>query len=432
MYASTLNIIVRSLSITLVISLSVFFTLTQAICAENADQDNPVIGINVPLSGPYKQLGQDQLNAYKLAIERTNEQGGVLGKKIEYKVKDTQTDPRVAKKNALQLINEDQAVMLTGGSSSSVAMAQSDVCQKQGVIFMAAMTHSSATTGFMVKEGQYGEQKAHRHTFRWHFNAWMTQKALNPYLRQEIGGGKDYFYITVDYTWGHSLESAFQHATESAGSDTVGSVNTKLGQKNFAEAVQKAKEADPDILVLTLFGRGMIRAAKQVHEMGLDKDTQVIIPSMELNAAHEIGPETLKNVISTTQWFWGLEDKYSGSKKFVNLYRSRYNKPPGQSAASAWTAFHEWISAVERAESFSSGEVIKALEGHTFELLKDEEKWRSWDHQAISSVYVVQGKSRENMRNEWDLIKILDKAEGMDIVRSRKENPVMLEPLESE
>lgn len=430
MFFSMPNVIFRSLSIIMVVLLSVFLSFSQAIYAQNADQDKPVIGINVPLSGPYKQLGKDQLNAYKLAIERANEQGGVLGKKIEYKVKDTQTNPRVAKKNALQLINEEQAVMLTGGSSSSVAMAQGDVCQKQGVIFMAAMTHSSATTGFMVKEGQYGEQKAHRHTFRWHFNAWMTQKALNPYLRQEIGGGKDYFYITVDYTWGHSLESAFQHATESAGSDTVGSVNTKLGQKDFTEAVQKAKEADPDILVLTLFGGGMIKAAKQVHEMGVDKDTQVIIPSMELNAAHAIGPETLKNVISTTQWFWGLQDKYPGSKKFVKLYRSRYNKPPGQSAASAWTAFQEWASAVERAGSFSSEEVIKALEGHTFKLLKDEEKWRSWDHQAISSVYVIQGKSKENMKNEWDLLKVLDKVEGSKVVRSRKENPVMLEPLD--
>ena len=432
MYSFNANVIFKSFSIIMVVLLSVFLSLSLAICSESADQDNLVIGINVPLSGPYKQLGQDQLNAYKLAIERANEQGGVLGKKIEYKVKDTQTNPRVAKKNALHLINEYQTVMLTGGSSSSVAMAQSDVCQKEGVVFMAAMTHSSATTGFKVKDGQYGEQKAHRHTFRWHFNAWMTQKALNPYLREQIGGGKDYFYITVDYTWGHSLESAFQHATESAGSDTVGSVNTKLGQKNFADAVQKAKEADPDILVLTLFGKGMINAAKQVHEMGVDQDTQVIIPSMELNAAHEIGPEALKNVISTTQWFWGLQDDFRGSKTFVELYRSRYNKPPGQSAASAWTAFQEWVSAVERAGSFSSEEVIQALEGHTFQLLKGEEKWRSWDHQAISSVYVVQGKSRENMKNEWDLLKILDKAEGSKIVRSRKENPVMLEPLEYE
>lgn len=90
----------------------------------------------------------------------------------------------------------------------------------------------------------------------------------------------------------------------------------------------------------------------------------------------------------------------------------------------------EWAAAVERAGTVDSDQVIRELEGHSFTLLKDTEKWRSWDHQAISSVYVVQGKSPRNMAGEWDVLKIVDRVPGEDVVRSRTENPVMLEFLD--
>jgi len=75
-----------------------------------------------------------------------------------------------------------------------------------------------------------------------------------------------------------------------------------------------------------------------------------------------------------------------------------------------------------------SEKLIKALEEHKFTLLKDQEEWRDWDHQAISSVFIVQGKSK----NERDLLKIVSEKKRIDVVMSREENPVILEPLPGE
>lgn len=407
-------------------------SLPSSVRAGQASPGKPFIGINVPLSGPYAALGKDQVKAYKLAIGRLNEQGGVLGRQLDFEVKDTESDPRLAEKNAQEFIDKRGAVMLTGGSSSAVAIAQSDVCQENGVVFMAALTHSAATTGFERRQGDYGEQKAHRHTFRWYFNAWMTQEALAPFLIQELGSGKNYYYITADYTWGHSLEHAIQYATESAGCNTLGSVRTELGQQSFAREVRQAKEASPDILVLVLFGEDMIKAMQQFHAMGLEKEMHAIVPLIELNMAHTLGPDILQGVVATTNWYWGLQDTYQGSKEFVELYRSRYGKPPGSSAACAWVAVNQWAAAVERCGSFESSRVIKELEDHSFELLKDQETWRSWDHQAVSSVLIVKGKSKGTMVGEWDLLEIVDRVEGSEVVRTRNENPVMLEFLDTE
>lgn len=400
--------------------------------ADAQESDSVVVGLNVPLSGSYKDQGKDEERAYKLAIDEINSRGGVLGKTIRYVIRDTETKPGTARKNALELITEHNAVMITGGSSSAVAIAQSDVCQEHGVIFMTGLTHSNATTGYMKTIAGQVVQKAHRHTFRWFFNAWMTGSTIAPYLIERFGEGAEYFYITADYTWGRSLEETMRWDTELAGCDTLGSLKTPLGKKSFTGELKKAKAADPDVLVLILFGNDMVTAMKQAYKMGLKDKMKIVVPLMELNMAYGAGIDAMEGVISTKNWYWGLQGKYPGTKRFVKAFRKKYKKAPGSSAACAWVAIHEWAAAAKASGGFASNGVIKALEGRRFTLLKGEEEWRDWDHQAISSVLVVEGKSRAESRGEWDLLKIIKEVDGRSIMRSMAENPVMLEPLDQE
>ena len=398
--------------------------------ANAQEKSQVVIGLNIPLTGSYKDQGKDEERAYNLAIDRVNAKGGVLGKKIVSIVKDTQTNAKIARKNALELIRQHGAVMVTGGSSSAVAVAQSDVCQEYKVIFMAALTHSNATTGHMKTKAGTSVQKAHRHTFRWYFNAWMTNRALVPFLIERFGKGAEYFYITADYTWGRSLEESMKWGTELGGCDTLGSIRTPLGKKDFRAELLKAKNAKPEVLVLILFGQDMITALKQAHQMGLKKKMKIVVPLMEEHMAKGAGFDVMEGIMSTVNWYWGLKNQ--GTKTFVGAFRKKYAKPPGSAAACAWVAMHEWASAVERAGSFASNKVIKALEGHKFTLLKDQEEWRSWDHQAISSVFIVEGKSKKESKGEWDLLKVIGEKKGASVMRTREQNPIYLEPLAPE
>lgn len=400
--------------------------------AAQVPDEKAIIGLNIPLSGSYIDQGKDQEKAYRLAAERINARGGVLGRKIELVIKDTKTDPVVAGANALSLIREHQAVMLTGGSSSAVALAQADVCQQNARVFMAALTHSNATTGFDKTGGGQTVQKAHRHTFRWYFNAWMTSKALVPYLVKAFGKGASYYYITSDYTWGHSLEESMRWGVELAGCDTAGAIAVPLGQSDFQKQLEAARNAKPDVLVLVLFGNDMVAALKQAHAMGLKDKMKIVVPLMELNMAHGVGPQALDGVVSTVNWYHGLSERFSGSKDFVGAFRGQYGKAPGSAAACAWVALHQWAEAAQRAASVDSAKVIRALEGHTFTLLKDAETWRQWDHQAVSSVFVVRGKAKGQVKDEWDLLEVLEEKKGEQVMQSREENPVTLERLPGE
>ena len=144
------------------------------------------LGFNVPQTGPYADEGADELRAYELAVEHLNgggdggmmgtfssktlEGNGILGKKIQYVTGDTQTKSDAARASAKSMIEKDGAVMITGGSSSGVAIAVQGLCQEAGVIFMAGLTHSNDTTG--------KDKKANG--FRHFFNGYMSAAALAP------------------------------------------------------------------------------------------------------------------------------------------------------------------------------------------------------------------------------------------------------------
>ncbi len=401
--------------------------------AQEYKENDVVVGINVPLSGPYKSQGKDQKKAYVMAIKRINARGGLLIKDIKYVIRDTETDPQVARENTEELINEYNADMITGGSSSAVAIAQSDVCQKYGVPFMAATTHSRVVTGYDKTSSGPTEQKAHRHTFRWYLNDYMTKEALIPFLAEQFGNDANYFQITADYLWGHNLQRAIRLGTGLQGCKTVNTVLTPLGNQDFTQELKQVQKSSADVLVLNLFGRDLIKAMEQIEQMGLNESVDIVAPLMEINMASQIDNKVLQNTYSTTNWYHALSEKFSGSKEFIEAFSHwypDYNRPPGAAAACAWVAINQWADAVSRAGTTDPKKVIPALEGHEFTLLKDEEKWRSFDHQAVSSVLIVKGKAPNNMEDKWDLLKIMDSVPGSEVMRTKTENPVMLEPLD--
>ncbi|MEL6233429.1 MAG: ABC transporter substrate-binding protein, partial [Pseudomonadota bacterium] len=121
------------------------------------------LGFNVPQTGAYADEGADELRAYELAVEHLNGEGdagmlntfsskalqgdGINGKKVVFVTGDTQTKSDAARSSAKRMVEADGAIMITGGSSSGVAVAVQAYCQEAGVIFMAGLTHSNDTTG---------------------------------------------------------------------------------------------------------------------------------------------------------------------------------------------------------------------------------------------------------------------------------------------
>ena len=378
------------------------------------------IGLNIPITGPYRVQGIQQKRAAKLAVAEINAAGGILGRPIRLIQRDSKSNADITTKNVTELIEKEGVEMVFGGSASSVAIAAGKVCQNKGVPFFGTLTYSTATTG----------SEAHRYVFRECYNAWMGAKALASYLKENFPSDKNrYFYITADYTWGHTTESSIRTLSGTEDKQVHKGILTPFPSaryNDFWDAIQAAQEYNPDVLVLVLFGNDMSTALKLANSMKLQEKAQIVVPNITLGMAVSAGPEAMAGVIGATPWTWRVPYKYNypQGKEFVEKFTDRYLTYPSTSAASAYTILYEYKSAVERAGSFKPSKVVLALEGHEYQLLKDSQQWRDFDHQSVQTVYAVKGKSPREVRDSklgLDYFDIISSLPGSQAVRTRDE-----------
>ncbi|WP_341366481.1 substrate-binding protein [Yoonia sp. BS5-3] len=383
----------------------------------NAPGDSEVtLGFNVPQTGPYADEGADELRAYELAVEHLNGGGdggmlttfsskaldgtGILGREVKYVTGDTQTKSDAARASARSMIEKDGAIMITGGSSSGVAVAVQALCQEAGVIFMAGLTHSNDTTG--------KDKKANG--FRHFFNSYMSGAALAPILAANYGTDRRAYHLTADYNWGYTTEEAVRTSTEALGWETVNAVKTPLTQTDFSSYIAPVLNSGADVLVLNHYGGNMVNSLTNAVQFGLreaqanGKDFEIIVPLYSRLMAKGAGAN-VKGIFGSTNWHWSLQD--AGSQAFVRSFGTKYGFPPSQAAHTCYVQTLLYADAVTRAGSFNPCAVAEALEGFEFDGLGNGPTlYRAEDHQCFKDVLVVKGK--ENPENEFDLLEIVE------------------------
>ncbi len=383
----------------------------------NAPKGSAVtLGFNVPQSGPYADEGSDELRAYKLAVKHLNGEGdggmmntfsskaltgsGILGKKVEYVTGDTQTKSDAARASAKSMIEKDGVIMVTGGSSSGVAVAVQALCQEAGIIFMAGLTHSNDTTG--------KDRKANG--FRHFFNSYMSGAALAPVLGGAYGKDRKAYHLTADYNWGYTTEEAVTQATESMGWETVNTVKTPLKETDFSAYIAPVLQSDADVLVLNHYGGNMINSLTNAVQFGLrdkevnGKNFEIIVPLYSRLMAKGAGAN-VKGIFGSTNWHWSLTD--DGSKAFVKSFGEEYGFPPSQAAHTTYVQTLLYADACERAGTFNPCGVVAALEDFEFDGLGNGKTlYRGEDHQCFKDVLVVKGK--ENPDSQFDLLEVVE------------------------
>ncbi|MBF0251955.1 MAG: substrate-binding protein [Alphaproteobacteria bacterium] len=394
---------------------TIFASSAHAFINDPGAKKSITLGFNVPQTGAYSEEGADELRAYKLAVKHLNGEGdggmlntmkplslkgnGVLGKKVEYVTGDTQTKADAARASAKRMIEKDGALMITGGSSSGVAVAVQGLCNEAKIMFMAGLTHSNDTTGKDKK----------RYGFRHFFNAYMSGQALAPVLEKEYGKDRKAYHLTADYTWGWTQEESIKNATEKLGWETVNTVRTPVGAGDFSQYITPVLNSGADVLILNHYGKDMVNSLTQAIQFGLrDKEVngkkfEIIVPLFSRLMAQGAG-KNIQGILGSTNWHWSLKDE--GSQAFVKSFGAEYGFPPSQAAHTCYVQALLYADACERAGTFDPAGVIPALEGFKFDGMGNgPTEYRAEDHQCFKDVLVVRGNP--NPTSNFDLLEVV-------------------------
>ena len=384
-------------------------------------QGNSVfIGITVPRTGTYAVQGEDELKGYQLAVEHINAghplikaistktTKGVLGKEVKFGVADSEAKPNVAVQAQSRFITENKAVLITGSTSSAVAVALNKLAQREHVLYAAGISGSNDTTGkdcvrYGVRQCFYGQTAA---------------AAIGPITVKTFGQNKKAAYLTPDYTYGHTVTKSMQDYLKTAGWTTATNQVAPLGAPDYSSFLLNIANSGADVLLNVNWGHDAVLSTQQAKQFGIFDKMKLVVPYQTPFLAREVGGDLMAGVYAATDFWWTLQDKYPLAKMFVEEFEKKYGYKPEWGANNGYMEFALWADAVERAGTFYPPSVIKVYEdGHKIQSTVGEVYFRKEDHQLVRPVIIVRGKKAADMKNKEDFYDVVEVVPGEPLMQ---------------
>ena len=372
------------------------------------------IGITVPRTGTYAVQGEDELKGYELAIEHINTghplikaispktTKGVLGKQLKHGVADDGAKPNQAVQNISRFISENKAVLMTGGTSSAVAVALNKLAQREKVLYAVGISGSNDTTG----------KDCARYSFRECFYGETAANGIGPILLKTFGKGKKAAYLTPDYTYGHTVQKSMSDFLNTNGGwTTVTNQISPLGAPDFSSFLLNIANSGAEIFLNINWGHDAVLSIQQAKQFGVLDKQKLVVPYQVPFLAREVGGDLMAGVYAATDFWWTLEDKYPLAKMFVAEFEKKYGYKPEWGANTCYMQFALWANMVETAGTFYPPAVIKAYEsGQKLQSTVGEVYFRAADHQLVRPVIIVRGKAKSAMKGKedyWEVTEVL-------------------------
>lgn len=355
---------------------------TSAYAVELPQGDPIKIGILDPLSSPYKTSSIHDVHGATVALDMYNKRGGVLGRPVTLIEADDASNVQTALTAAKKLIKKDRVDVLMGTFNGDVALAVADLAKQEHKLFMVTGSHDPDLTG----------SHCHPQTFVFMPNANMLSRAVVPHLIKAYG--TQWYMITAETVDGRSAQQAMATAFNAHEGKIVGESRTPFGATDFTAAMTEAKAAKPNAVILNLYGWDLVHALKAYTKLELGKD--------KIGVGGMIGGEQIGRPLgyANNAGIWGLiwdpKINTESSKRFIQGVIEKYNHTPTSRCYLGYAAMIQILEAIQRAGTTDVGPLVKALDGHEFDGLKEGSSYfRAGDHQCVQDVLVGQAYGKE-------------------------------------
>lgn len=378
--------------------------------AAQADYSDGVIRIGImnDQSGPYSDnCGGGSVASARLAIE---DHGGTInGVPVEVVIADDQNLPDIGLSTARRWIEQDGVDAIVGCSASSIALAVQDLMREHNRPYLIAGTATSETTN----------SRCSPMSTNWAYDTYVLARGtVNAQLEQ---GNMSWYFITVDYTFGHQWQADAERFIEEAGGTVVGSTMHPLGANDFSSQLLMAQASGAQAIGIANAGADLANLIKQAEEFGIVGAGQTLAPlGMQVNNVHGMGLEVTQNIILSSAAYWDMNDE---TRAFTERYRDSYGgRYPNESQLVTYSAVNHFLRAVEAAgtdEGVAVMEEMRAIPVNDM-IMQDVEIRR--DGVVMNPMLAVRVKTPEESSGDWDYYDVIGQIAAEDAWRPRSES----------
>jgi branched-chain amino acid transport system substrate-binding protein len=335
------------------------------------------VGIIDTYSGPATTQTQDVLDAFKMAVEKINAAGGVLGKKIEFTARDEKFKPDIGLAMAKELVLKEKVDILMGTINSATALAISDFARKEKIPFFVTMSKSDKIVG----------EKGHRYVFGMNENTIMAGRAAalalakKPYVKYWIAGD--------DYEYGHAIADRVWENLQKLNPKVqlIGQSWWKLGEADFTPYIAQILAAKPDFVIGAVGGASIVGFQKAAKATGFSEKLPFFThTAIEHSTLAPQGLDAPEGVFGTVNYLFYYPDTPANSD-FVKEFKKLYNREPKMGALYGYVTARYIAEGFKKAGKIDKEKFITALEGMVIDSPVGKLEIRKCDHQLTLPMY---------------------------------------------
>ncbi|MEP9365835.1 ABC transporter substrate-binding protein [Xanthobacter sp. VNH20] len=350
------------------------------------------IGVIVDMTGVYSRHGGPGLiGAVQMAVDDFG--GQVNGMPIQVVSADYQNKVDITSAVARRWFDSEGADMVIESTDSASALALFRLgAEKKRVIIGAG----SATTA-LTNDGcmSYG--------IHYVYDTYALATGTGSAIVAE--GGKDWFFVTADYAFGHALEADTSRVVLAGGGKVLGRVRAPLSTTDFSSYLLQAQASKAQIIGLANAGGDFVNAVKQASEFGITQSGQSLAAMLVfITDVKALGLQVAQGMKFTTGFYWDRDEE---SRAFARKYYERMKAMPSMVQAGGYSATMHYLNAVKAVGSDDAEKVASWMKANPINDFFARNGHIRADGRMVHDMYLAEVKTPAASKGEWDLMKIL-------------------------
>lgn len=372
-----------------------------------AQNDKPLkIGVLTDLTSVYSDIGgKGNIEAAKMAIEDFG--GQMFGKPIEIVSSDVQMKADVAASIARKWWESENVDAIIDMPTSATALAVMELSKQFEKPLIITDAASSDITG----------KSCSPYTAHWTYDTYSNAQTVGQAVVKQ--GGDSWYFITVDYAFGHSIEKDVSGVVTGAGGKVLGASRHPLNTADFSSYLLQAQQSKAKIIGMANAGGDLINLVKQAGEFGIVAGGQNLAGIvMFISDIHSLGLKTAQGLLITEGYYWDKDDL---SREFGKKFFARMNRMPSMNQASTYSATLHYLKAVKAAGTKDTKTVMAKMREMPVRDYFTQNGYLREDGRMVHSMLLLQVKKPEESKYPWDYYKVLAEVPGEQVFRPMKD-----------
>jgi len=329
------------------------FALSCAACgAARAEiSDNVVrVGVLNDISGIFQDTnGMGSVEAARMAAEDFAG-GGAKNIKVEIVYADHQNKADVGSAIVRKWLDIDHVDAVVDVPNSAVGLTINSLIRDTRMTFLASSTASSDLTG----------KACSPNTIQWVNDTWATGNSTAAAMMER--GGKDWYFITVNFALGQGIEAEATNYIEKHGGKVLGSSKHPLGTSDFASFLLQAQNSKAEVIGLANAGGDTINAVKQAAEFGIQQGGQTMWRSCcSSTDVHGMGLKVAQGLQLFEAFYWDMNDDTRAFAKRFAARPGMNGKMPSANQAGVYAATLAYLNAVAATGSDDAKDTVPQM-----------------------------------------------------------------------